>query len=171
MRVTIFLSVPRVRVASSKCAKTGRWSDKSFRIVPLKTLWARLLVNMFSISVAEYEVRRVGLEMRGRRACENELSINSCVGTWWLYWRRSRLEVSHHITMFIVFKISDFVLFRILKAISRLFLDSTSVSAKHSDSRMHFYQQYHYLQSAGKNSVIAKGKYNTHLMYGPEGNR
>ena len=73
--------------------------------------------------------------------------------------------------MFIVFKISDFVLFRILKAISRLFLDSTSVSAKHSDSRMHFYQQYHYLQSAGKNSVIAKGKYNTHLMYGPEGNR
>ena len=49
--------------------------------MPLKTLGARLLVNMLSISVAEYEVRRVGLEMRGRKACENKLSINSCVGT------------------------------------------------------------------------------------------
>ena len=60
--------------------------------MPLKTLWARLLVNMLSISVAEYEVRRVGLEMRGRKACENKLSINSWDGTWWLYWRRFRLK-------------------------------------------------------------------------------
>ena len=80
-RITIFLSVLRFRVASSKYAKAGKWSDKSFRIKPLKTLRKRLLVNMLSISVAEYEVRRVGLEMRGRRACENKLSINSCVGT------------------------------------------------------------------------------------------
>ena len=71
-------TVPRVRVASSKCAKTGRWSDKSFRIVPQKRYGQGC---WFSISVAEYEVRRVGLEMRGRRACENKLSINSCVGT------------------------------------------------------------------------------------------
>ena len=81
VRITILLSVLRVRVASSKYAKTGKWSDKSLRIMPLKTLGARLLVNMLSISVAEYEVRRVGLEMRGRKACENKLSINSCVGT------------------------------------------------------------------------------------------
>ena len=89
MRITIFLSVLRVRVASSKYAKTGKWSDKSLRIMPLKTLGARLLVNMLSISVAEYEVRRVGLEMRGRKACENKLSINSVVNKhssvliWW----------------------------------------------------------------------------------------
>ena len=81
VRITIFLSVLRVRVASSKYAKMGKWSDKLFRIMPLKTLGARLLVNMLSISVAEYEVRRVGLEMRGRKVCENKLSINSCVGT------------------------------------------------------------------------------------------
>ena len=81
MRITIFLFLLRVRVVSSKYAKTDKWSDKSFRIMPLKTLWASLLVNMWSISVAEYEVRRVGLEMRGRKACEDKLSINSCVGT------------------------------------------------------------------------------------------
>ena len=38
-------------------------------------------MNILSISVTEYEVRRVGLEMRGRKACGNKLSINSCVGT------------------------------------------------------------------------------------------
>ena len=42
--------------------------------MPLKTLCARLLVNMLAISVAEYVVRRVGLEMRRRKACENRLS-------------------------------------------------------------------------------------------------
>ena len=81
MRITIFLFLLRVRVVSSKYAKTDKWSDKSFRIMPLKTLWASLLVNMWSISVAEYAVRRVGLEMRGRKVCEDKLSINSCVGT------------------------------------------------------------------------------------------
>ena len=81
VRITIFLFLLHVRVVSSKYAKTGKWSDKSFRIMPLKTLWASLLVNMWSISVAEYEVRRVGLKMRGRKACEDKLSINSCVGT------------------------------------------------------------------------------------------
>ena len=89
VRITILLSVLRVRVASSKYAKTGKWSDKSLRIMPLKTLGARLLVNMLSISVEEYEVRRVGLEMRGRKACENKLSISSVVNKhssvliWW----------------------------------------------------------------------------------------
>ena len=38
-------------------------------------------MNILTISVTEYEVRLVGLEMRGRKACENKLSINSCVGT------------------------------------------------------------------------------------------
>ena len=36
VRITIFLSVLRVRVALSKYAKTVKWSDKSFRIMPLK---------------------------------------------------------------------------------------------------------------------------------------
>ena len=36
-------------------------------------------MNMLSITVAEDEVRCVGLEMRGRKVCENKLSINSCV--------------------------------------------------------------------------------------------
>ena len=49
VRVLLFLSVLRVRVASSKYAKTGKWSDKSFRIIPLITLCSRLLVNMLSI--------------------------------------------------------------------------------------------------------------------------
>ena len=49
VRVLLFLSVLRVRVASSKYAKTGKWSDKSFRIIPLITLCLRLLVNMLSI--------------------------------------------------------------------------------------------------------------------------
>ena len=71
MRITIFLFLLRVRVVSSKYAKTDKWSDKSFRIMPLKILWASLLVNMWSISVAEYAVRRVGLEMRGRKVCED----------------------------------------------------------------------------------------------------
>ena len=71
MRITIFLFLLRVRVVSSKYAKTDKWSDKSFRIMPPKTLWASLLVNMWSISVAEYAVRRVGLEMRGRKVCED----------------------------------------------------------------------------------------------------
>ena len=35
---------------------------------------------MLSITVAEDEVRCVGLEMRLRKVCENKLSINSCVG-------------------------------------------------------------------------------------------
>ena len=82
----------RVRVAWSKYAKTSEWSDKSFRIMPLKTLCARFSMNMLSISVAEYEVRRVGWEMRGRKAYENQLSVYSCVGTRGLYWRRSRLK-------------------------------------------------------------------------------
>ena len=71
MHITIFLFLLRVRVVSSKYAKTDKWSDKSFRIMPLKTLWASLLVNMWSISVAEYAVRRVALEMRGRKVCED----------------------------------------------------------------------------------------------------
>ena len=49
--------------------------------MPLKTLCTRLLVNMLSIRVANYEVGHVGLEMRGIKACENKLSINSFVGT------------------------------------------------------------------------------------------
>ena len=61
--------------------KTDKGSDKSFRTMPLKTFYERLLVNILLISVAEYEVRRVGFEIRGKNACENKLSINSCVGT------------------------------------------------------------------------------------------
>lgn len=105
VHISIFLSVPRVRVPSSKYAKTGKWSDISLSVIPLKTLCARSLVNMLSIGVAEYEVRRVRLGMRGRKACEYKLSINSFVGIWWLYWRWSGLNwVTHHITMFIVFR-------------------------------------------------------------------
>ena len=70
-----------IRVAWSKYAQTSEWSDKSIRIMPLKTLCARLSMNMLSISVAEYEVRRVGWEMRGRKAYENQFSVYSCVGT------------------------------------------------------------------------------------------
>ena len=36
VRIKIFLSVLRVRVASPKYAKMGQWSDKSFRIMPLR---------------------------------------------------------------------------------------------------------------------------------------
>ena len=57
-----------------------------------KNTMGKVVGDMLSISVAEYEVRRVGLEMRGRKACENKLSINSWDGTWWLYWRRFRLK-------------------------------------------------------------------------------
>ena len=71
----------RVKIASLKYAKTDKCLDKSIRIIPLKTLCTRLLVNMLSIRVANYEVGHVGLEMRGIKACENKLSINSFVGT------------------------------------------------------------------------------------------
>ena len=35
---------------------------------------------MLSINVAEWEVRRVGLDMSGKKACENRHSMNSWVG-------------------------------------------------------------------------------------------
>ena len=81
MLITNFLSELRARIASLKYEKTGKWPDKSFGIMLLRAQCARLLVNMLSNTVAEYEVRRVGLDMRGRKVCKNELSINSCVGT------------------------------------------------------------------------------------------
>ena len=49
--------------------------------MPLRILCTRLLLNVLSTSVAEYEVGCIGLEMRGRKVCENKLLKNCCVGT------------------------------------------------------------------------------------------
>ena len=51
--------------------------------MPLKTLGARLLVNMLSISVAEYEVRsQAGSGVSGRNTMDNidilNRNFNSC---------------------------------------------------------------------------------------------
>lgn len=48
--------------------------------MPLKIFLETEFVNILSINVAEWEVRRVGLDISGIKACEDKLSTNSLGG-------------------------------------------------------------------------------------------
>ena len=64
-----------------KLTKVARWSDRSSVIIPDLVTAAQLLTNMWSMSVAEWLVTRVGNAIVGVNPCSDKQLTNFVLGS------------------------------------------------------------------------------------------